>query len=488
MTAQFAETRRQPIWLCLLVPTLAGGLGWGIRGQFGHESGAMIPGVLIALSIAILITPSMSGLRLARLAALGAVGFSFGASMTYGQTLGLTQNMPIRETAYWWGLLGTTIKGAIWVGLAGGFMGIAMSRRRYGVGEIAGLLVGMTVLWILGVWLLNLPLDKNAGEVPRIYFSDYWNVGKEDWKPRMELWGGLGFALAGLIVYLGAFRRDWRTVGLTFIGLIAGGCGFTFGQSLQAACHWHAPWPNAELARYVSPWKIMEVTFGLVNGFVLAIGCLLLYSRIDYTESEDEVCLSPSTEGVLFVVMALWMYAWNLKSYGSLDVIADVALTMGIIPAACIVGGRLWPYLGATAYIVIPIGGKVVRSVVERQGVFAEGTATVLFLFVPLVLMLVVGLAAMRRGDGEPTGVRVGRWMLYTCVWVYTVFSLSQSVFRKSLWLATDKDVEAAGGMLGLIKESLGAALTVETSFLVMAILVTVLVARTARRRNAQAA
>jgi len=28
---------------------MAGGLGWGIRGQYGHEAGAMIAGLLVRL-------------------------------------------------------------------------------------------------------------------------------------------------------------------------------------------------------------------------------------------------------------------------------------------------------------------------------------------------------------------------------------------------------------------------------------------------------
>ncbi len=29
--------------------SLAGGMGWGIRGQYGHETGAMLAGRLVAL-------------------------------------------------------------------------------------------------------------------------------------------------------------------------------------------------------------------------------------------------------------------------------------------------------------------------------------------------------------------------------------------------------------------------------------------------------
>ena len=34
------------LWLTLVLTAAAGGMGWGIRGQYGHETGAMIAGVL----------------------------------------------------------------------------------------------------------------------------------------------------------------------------------------------------------------------------------------------------------------------------------------------------------------------------------------------------------------------------------------------------------------------------------------------------------
>ncbi len=481
MTAPSSTSTRCPVWVCLLVPTLAGGLGWGIRGQYGHESGAMIPGVLIGLSIAVLILPRASGLRLARFAALTAIGFSFGASMTYGQTLGLSHDADIREVGYWWGLLGTAVKGGVWVGLAGAFMGIALSRRQYGALGIVGVLFGMIVLWLIGVWALNSPLDPATQQLPRIYFSDYWHAGEPDWKPRQELWGGLGLALVGLLAYLAVVRRDGRAVALALFGLVFGAIGFTFGQSLQAYCAWHAPFPTAGIARYIDAWKVMEVTFGLVNGLGLAIGCLLLYRRQRFEDFEDEVTVSPLVEVVLLVIMADAIFIWNLRSYASFDAVADVALTMGVIPAACIIGGRIWPYLGATLYIVIPIAGRTLQATTFNEGVLGEGTGMTLLFRLPLLVMLIAGVLALRRGDRDATGAPSARLMLLVCVWVYTLLSVAQCVFCRRLFLPTAAEREKAGSTLGLITRSLGAGLAVELTFLIFAIIVTVLVWRVVR-------
>lgn len=459
-------------------------MGWGIRGQFGHESGAMIPGVLIALTIAVMMLPSASGLRVARFAALAAVGFSFGGSMTYGQTLGLSQNVEIREVGYWWGMLGTTVKGSIWVGLAGAFMGIALSRQRYTVLWAVRILLGMILLWLIGVHMLNGPLDPANMKLPSIYFSDYWNAGQAGWKPRQELWGGLAFALAGLLIHLALSRRDGRAVALALFGLVAGGVGFTLGQSLQAYCAWHSPF-SPDLARYIDAWKIMEVTFGLVVGLVMAFACLVLYSRQDLSHYEDEVTLSPITEIILFLIMADVMLLWNVRSYASIDVIADIALTMGIIPIACIVGGRVWPYLGATLYIVVPIAGRAVQAVVYDQEMFGEAWGLTLLFRLPLLVMLLVGLLAMRRGERSATGASSARLMTIAAIWVFTLLSGAQSVIHRRLFSPTQEQWDAAGGVFAHIGRSLGSALTVEGTFLAFAVILTVVLWRARRCEGA---
>ena len=40
-----------PLWLAMLATSMAGGMGWGIRGQYGHETGAMIAGALVSSDV-----------------------------------------------------------------------------------------------------------------------------------------------------------------------------------------------------------------------------------------------------------------------------------------------------------------------------------------------------------------------------------------------------------------------------------------------------
>ena len=114
----------------LLASAAAGAMGWGIRGQYGHESGAMIAGVLVSLVVVTALRPQASAVWAMRAVALGTIGVGFGGAMTYGQTIGLTQDAALvgNWAALRWGLLGLAIKGGIWIGFLGVLLGMGMSR------------------------------------------------------------------------------------------------------------------------------------------------------------------------------------------------------------------------------------------------------------------------------------------------------------------------------------------------------------------------
>ena len=145
MTATNRSHEFPPVWQAVLFPALAGAMGWGIRGQYGHETGAMIAGVLIGLTLLLLFGRGAKVEEGARAAALGAVALGIGGSMTYGQTIGLTQDRVLvgNWEAWRWGMLGLAIKGAIWSGFAGLFFGLGFGRSRVGWRDVLGLLAAV---------------------------------------------------------------------------------------------------------------------------------------------------------------------------------------------------------------------------------------------------------------------------------------------------------------------------------------------------------
>ena len=66
-------------------------LGWALRGQYGHQLGATIPGVLFSLAL-VLVSGRPDWMQRAPLIALaGGVGFAVGGSASYGILIGYTR-------------------------------------------------------------------------------------------------------------------------------------------------------------------------------------------------------------------------------------------------------------------------------------------------------------------------------------------------------------------------------------------------------------
>ena len=83
---------RSPGLLAIFWVGLSLSIGWGIRGNFGHEYGAMIPGALATLAAVILSGREDWQRRGAWFAFFGALGWSFGGSMSYMQVIGYTHS------------------------------------------------------------------------------------------------------------------------------------------------------------------------------------------------------------------------------------------------------------------------------------------------------------------------------------------------------------------------------------------------------------
>jgi len=248
---------------------LANCLGWGIRGEFGGELGAMPCGALTAYALAAASGNPRVRARAAQMAAIGAFAFSFGGAETYGQTLGLSQHPDLRQQYYWWGILGCAIKGAAWFGLGGGFMGMALANRRHRPLEVLALGGAMTGLFRLGVELLNKPMDP-PDHLPRIYFSNFHHPADPRDRPRREVWGGLWLGLAGLMAYL-ALKRDWPTLRMAVSGIAGGATGFAGGQAIQAGGRVPGRFSD-RTHQLINWWKAMEMSFGLIGSTVLGAG------------------------------------------------------------------------------------------------------------------------------------------------------------------------------------------------------------------------
>jgi hypothetical protein len=188
--------------------------------------------------------------------------------MTYGQTIGFLG----QPDTLWWGLLGLTIKGAIWGLLGGAVLGAGLEWEKYGPRTLAG----ASVLLAGGVWLGW----KLINQPKLIYFSNRLD------KPRPEIWAGLLFGALAWLAWLAA--RGGARVSRRFAlwGALGGGIGFGLGGALLSVGR-SLPVDH----RWFEWWKLMEFTFGILLG--AGMGWAAWRSRAELAEPRETSGAAP---------------------------------------------------------------------------------------------------------------------------------------------------------------------------------------------------
>ncbi len=203
MTGWHNRPGTQPAAFFLVALSLS--IGWGIRGNFGHESGAMIAGVLASVAACLVSGRADWQSRVAFFAFYGGLGWGFGGSISYMYPISFAGSEQWQSCIY--GFFATFLVGMLWAGLGG--MGTAlpavMDRKR--------LNDFMTpVLFVLGAMgagsLFIQPWLERAITVPE---SVYMGGSFFDLSGKSILndirW------LPGIITTLGACLLFWRRTG-----------------------------------------------------------------------------------------------------------------------------------------------------------------------------------------------------------------------------------------------------------------------------------
>ena len=437
-----APRNRVNVILAVLLPSMAAGMGWGIRGQYGHETGAMIAGALASLTLVLLFAPHFSSLAGARAAALMTVAIGIGGSMTYGQTVGLTQDTPL--VGHWealrWGMLGLTIKGGIWIGFGGVFLGMGLSGKTYRVWEMVGVMAGLMGLYYFGTWLINTPFDPANKILPYIYFSDNWYFEPDPTlKPRREVWGGMLAALVGLIAYTRIVRKDQLALRIGIAGFLAGGLGFPGGQAVQS---YHA-WNSAAFAAsswnsyfgFFNWWNMMETTFGLIWGAVLGLGVWWNQKWIPAESPPDNVTLKPPMEVALclihLVVLLTSDFAKFVPDGQYLAIYTQLGILMTALPVVAIVGGRFWPFLMVLPIAAAPVVSKSLKLFTYDWKRYSPDIGWFLVVLLPMVILFFAVTYLIEESYRKQSTRRFASISLLLATWTY--FGLN-TVFFEFAW------------------------------------------------------
>ena len=173
-------------------PALSLSIGWGIRGNFGHEFGAMIPGALAAMAAVILSGRVDWWSRIAHFAFFGALGWSFGGSISYMQVIGYTHSGDSVSVLY--GFAGLFVIGFLWAAMGGAGTALPAVLSREKLTSFYA-----PLCWIFAAWCLQGLLEDWLGSVQPDYRHRsplYWY--DTDW---------LAALVAGGVVGVGALVR-----------------------------------------------------------------------------------------------------------------------------------------------------------------------------------------------------------------------------------------------------------------------------------------
>ena len=300
--------------LSVVLVGLALSIGWGIRGNFGHEYGAMIPGVLASLAAVLLSGRSDWHRRAHLFAFFGAIGWSFGGSISYMQVIGYTHSGHGPSVLYGFACL--FLIGFLWAALGGAGSALPAILDRKAISEFFVPLTVIFAAWIIQDVAVGVLVPVNPGfrqQSPLYWYDSDWLaallaivavltlamirrrldsastlmlhlaigwwagflilVNLLGWRmtpPRGDNWAGCVGMVMGMWIYF--WRQGLHS--LLFVSLISGligGFGFATADLLKLLgiatgldTNWHS---------------LLEQTYGLINGLGLAVVLFWLARR-----------------------------------------------------------------------------------------------------------------------------------------------------------------------------------------------------------------
>lgn len=162
----------------IFVVALSLSIGWGIRGDFGHESGAWIPGALAAIAVCLMSGREDWWRRAGYCGLFGGLGYGFGGSISYMVPMSYASSAVWSST--WYGFLGVFMIGGLWAGMGGAGVALPLSMDRDRLTRMFYPLAFVLVVMYLGKrwegeladWLATKPKDSMHRHEGPLYWFD----------------------------------------------------------------------------------------------------------------------------------------------------------------------------------------------------------------------------------------------------------------------------------------------------------------------------
>jgi hypothetical protein len=424
----------QAVRLCLF-SALAMAYGWGWRGSYGHEAGAMLPGALLGMAIC-LGSAREDWYRRTPLAGLcGAVGWAWGGALSNMEQTFYVVSDSLPDVL--WAFSCIFLVGLLWSGMGSAILSLAVTESRSTLNGFLGPLIANGAA-LFAVFLLfffrpdcreaidafgqqHLHDSKFlAAGMILIVSSLYWLArpaqrpqsalfvqGAAAWwagylaltkfggillapPNRSESWGGFVGVLAVLALYL-ARRQNRAGLWMTLGGALSGGLAFVLALFLThpLVVRWG---PFAETT-ITNTWKLTEETFGFFMGLgvaATAIGLLggNLKPPQEDTADADRANSDQLAAFVLLIVMPWMNLRKNVRDWGG---------RYDILPHHDIGGLAAWQWFFVVGVVFTGLGLYALYRV--RKGTLsallpstAFGKGALLFLLVLWIAQVGVSL------------------------------------------------------------------------------------------------
>jgi hypothetical protein len=391
-TIAFDERTSRHTVIGVILAGLAMSVGWGFRGDYGHEAGAMVPGALLGLAICIASGREDWWRRASIMAMCGAIGWAFGGQISYAKITSYTANSSLLDVFYGYACL--FLIGGLWAGIGSAILAMSVTQSRSYLEQFARPLIVLWLVWVLlsvtgvtgrlvGRWYLHdtdwvgalsalavcgvcailFPRDRGACAMIAVLATGWWAgylilvglLGLHMTPPRSDNWAGCIGLFAALVAYL-LRRQDRTAVMLAGWGFLVGGVGFALGDfvNMLGRAQW-GPIGRYEILHGLDYWKWMEQGFGLIMG--LGVGAAFL-RRVRATlpaAAED----SPGTRlRVVALLLLLVVTMWANLSKN----VANWTKGQNIPPSLLGVGSMWWFLLVGLLLCAVMIAAIVRHS------------------------------------------------------------------------------------------------------------------------------
>ncbi len=404
-------------------------LGWGIRGDYGHEAGAMVPGALVGLAVCLVSGRADWWRRAGIMGLCGALGWAFGGQMSYGRVIGYTASSSLLDVYY--GYASLLLIGGLWAGVGAAILTLSVTSRRSYLEQFVRPLVVLGGVWLLlglsglterlvewqylhdtdwvgassalvvaAVCAVLLPRDRGACVLIAVLALGWWGgylvltglLGLHMTPPRSDNWAGCTGLFVALVLYL-LRRRERAAVTLAGWGFLFGGLGFVIGDfaNMLGRAQW-GPIGRYEALQGLDYWKWMEQLFGLVMG--LGVGTLFLRRLRGKLAppAEDARARSLDVAALLFLlIVMMWLNLLKNVRTWARD---------GHIPQSLLGLNARWWFLLVGAVLSVVIVVAVVRHRRGRLPLSPStdfGRAQLLFLVVMWIPVLGAFTQALPR-------------------------------------------------------------------------------------------